>query len=532
MMAGSHDRGMPTIDAGIAEQLLRALSPISPEPVPEGFRINVHAAVSRFAVLYERIRTAIDYKDEHLLRKAAIHRILKRQLILERSADAVAHNLVRELIGARYLPNNELPERCIHEVAERIRKYQAVERCRIATSTQMAWLRAVLAVEIEETLVDPTVDKALIAFLYERVGDRMRLHESNLDETDARLQLYVAICRTLVKADNDTLSFKLLRVYLPEWLRPSDWQNDPRSMTERLMAVEKRIRISLSHPAAARIQRAVKPWAVALNLLKAVIVEKPEDAAMRLKTPEALREVMVRLVERQYRESKTRLRRGAVRAILYIFLTKMLIAFAIEVPIERLLYSVVSTPILAINLLFPPFLMFIVALCIRVPGTENTERLQANSFALLSREGIPSRDIRFPKPRGLVAKTLFRVAYAAVYLLIFGAILSTLLHVHFTWVSAAIFIFFLCTVSFFAFRLRQNAREHVIVENRESMRALLLDVVSLPILRAGHVLARGISRMNVFLFFFDFLLEAPFKIFLTVLEEWFAFLKEKKEELQ
>jgi hypothetical protein len=60
----------------------------------------------------------------------------------------------------------------------------------------------------------------------------------------------------------------------------------------------------------------------------------------------------------------------------------------------------------------------------------------------------------------------------------------------------------------------------------------VLDFISLPILRAGQWLSMGISRINVFLFFFDFLFEAPFKIFLSVLEEWLQFMKEKKEELQ
>lgn len=523
---------MPTIDKGIAEDVLRTLTPAATEPAPEGFRINVHAAVSRFAVLYERIRNAVDYKDEHLLRKAAISRILKRQLILERSADAIAQNLVRELIGARYLPNNELPETRIGDVALRIRKYQAIEQSRIASAGLLAWLRDVLAVEIEELLVDATMEKALVAFLYERLADRIQFRGPSIDESDVRLQIYIAACRVLIKADNDTLSFKLLRAYLPEWLRPSDWLEDPSSLAERLIEVEHRIKRSLSHPHGPRIQRAVKPWAVALNVLKGVLLEKPGEAKALLEKPETLQAAVSRRAERQYQQAKAKLRRGAVRAIIYIFLTKMVIAFALEVPIEMALYRAVSVPVLAINLLFPPFLMFLVALFIRVPGKENTSRIQANVLTLLSQEGVPVREIRIPRQRGFMAKLLFSLAYAAVYFLIFGGIALLLLQFHFTWISAAIFLFFLCTVSFFAFRLRQNARENVIVEGRESLRALFLDLISLPILRAGHVLAQGISRLNVFLFFFDFLLEAPFKIFLTVLEEWFAFLKEKKEELQ
>ena len=52
----------------------------------------------------------------------------------------------------------------------------------------------------------------------------------------------------------------------------------------------------------------------------------------------------------------------------------------------------------------------------------------------------------------------------------------------------------------------------------------------LPILRAGQWLSRQMGRFNI-LQFFDFLFEAPFKMFLSVLEEWFAYLREKKEAL-
>ena len=54
----------------------------------------------------------------------------------------------------------------------------------------------------------------------------------------------------------------------------------------------------------------------------------------------------------------------------------------------------------------------------------------------------------------------------------------------------------------------------------------------LPVLRAGRFLSETISRLNVFVFFFDFIFEAPFKLFLNILEEWSAFMKEKKEQLQ
>src|SRR3989344_5275601 len=161
---------MSSFSKGLVEQILNAVRPARAAEVPEGSRIIVHAAVSRFSVLYERIRNAVDYKDEHLLRKAAILRILKRQLILESDPEVIAKNLVRELIGARYLANGELSESLIDETAVRVKKFQAIERVRAGSMSHIAWLRGIVAAEIEDVLVDATREKALVTFLYERLA--------------------------------------------------------------------------------------------------------------------------------------------------------------------------------------------------------------------------------------------------------------------------------------------------------------------------------------------------------------------------
>lgn len=520
-----------SISPGLAEQVLLALAPPLVVSVPEEARINVHAAVSRFAVLYERIRNAVDYKDEHLLLKSAILRILKRQLLLENDADVIATNLIRELIGAKYLANNELPESLIGDVSLRVRKFLAIERARVGSSSHIAWLRRVAAAEIEETVVDASRDKAWVSLLYERLADRIRVAGAPIDDTELHLQIYMACMRVIMKADNDMLSYKLLRAYLPEWLRSEEWVATPQAMAERLIGVERRIHRAIENPLAPKIQRSVKPWAVSFALLRDALLEHPEESAKLLKEPPALMASVARLAERQGRAAKKKLRRGAIRAIIYIFLTKMLIAFAVEVPLEQAIYGDLRTSALLLNLLFPPALMFIVALFIRVPGRENTTRLQENVRVLLTAEGVAPYEIRVRPRRGVLGALWFGIAYATLYIFIFGLIALALLKLQFTWVSIGVFLFFLCTVSFFAFRLRQNAREQVIVNGEERLRSVLIDIVSLPILRVGSWLSRGISRLNVFLFFFDFLLEAPFKLLLSVLEEWFSYLREKREEL-
>ena len=53
----------------------------------------------------------------------------------------------------------------------------------------------------------------------------------------------------------------------------------------------------------------------------------------------------------------------------------------------------------------------------------------------------------------------------------------------------------------------------------------------MPIVATGKWLSEKFSRINVFVFFLDFIIEAPFKIFVEIAEEWTKYVKERKDEL-
>jgi hypothetical protein len=47
----------------------------------------------------------------------------------------------------------------------------------------------------------------------------------------------------------------------------------------------------------------------------------------------------------------------------------------------------------------------------------------------------------------------------------------------------------------------------------------------------GKWLSENFSRVNVFVFVLDFIIEAPFKIFVEIAEEWTKYVRERKEEI-
>ncbi len=521
-------------------QFLKALNTPKRAIPPEGSRIVVHAAVSRFAALYERIRNAVEYREDHLLRKGAIQRILGRQLVLERDPFVIANHLIRELIGARYLPNEALPETLIDDTAMVVRKYQAVVAVHAGGEKHARWLLGVLCAELEELLADPAREKAIVTFLYEQLADKIRVRSSQKSptsdvanlETERKLQIYVACYRSLVKADDESAGHKLLRAYLPEWMRPDEWTDDPaaiRSVAERLVALERHVRERLRHPLSQRFLRAVKPWAVSLEMLTEAALEEHEHAEM-LTSPEDTHIAVEQVIEKREKDARGKLRRGTIRAMIYLFLTKMIFALVIELPVETLLYGEYSRFALGVNLLFPPVLMFFVGVLIRRPGADNRQRILRGVDELLS-DTVPAQDLRAPRKRRGLGMFLLRMVYAITFIITFGAVGYVLWKLDFTWVATLIFFFFLCVVSFFGYRLRQGAREILVVQPRERLTTTILDFFSFPILRVGQRLSQGVSRLNVFVFIFDFLVEAPFKLLLAIMEDWLSFMREKKEEL-
>src|SRR3989344_259548 len=85
--------------------------------------ITVNPIVSEIAAWYEKLRNAMDYREDEVILRATIERILKRRLVLGRDGDKIAGPLVRELIWARYFPDGSVPESIIGNVAKTIDLY-------------------------------------------------------------------------------------------------------------------------------------------------------------------------------------------------------------------------------------------------------------------------------------------------------------------------------------------------------------------------------------------------------------------------
>src|SRR5260370_33463116 len=83
-------------------------------------KITVNPIVSKFASWYERLRNAMEFREDEVVLRATIERILKRRLLLGGNGRTTAEPLVKELLWARYLPDNEISRSVVKRVEESI----------------------------------------------------------------------------------------------------------------------------------------------------------------------------------------------------------------------------------------------------------------------------------------------------------------------------------------------------------------------------------------------------------------------------
>ena len=507
-------------------------------------KIKVSELISRLAFYYEKIRNSVDYKEEYLLRKNSILRVLKRQVIIEGSlketkAEEISKNLLLELIRAGYLPNNKLPETKIHELAVVIEKYLKLRALALPNLAEEKekneigkWILAMAASEIEERLNLDPVSQTVASNMYDLLAANIVLPDNLPYQEDREIQIYISIHQIFMKFDTDMLEFLLLKYYNANWAKAGE--GEIKYLANHLEAMKAMIDKQKNHPLAAQLNKIIKRYAVYFTILNDVASDDPAGVYESFKNdPKAFPRLVKKFAQKRYQEAKAKLRRAAVRSIIYIFLTKMILAFILEVPFTLWLGEVLNYNSLAINITFPPLLLFLIVLFTRTPSDANSLKIVQGVEEIVFKEKERKEPIILRQPvkrkRGISAT--FAVIYAITFFITFGLVIYFLDKIQFNFVSIIIFLFFLTLVSFFSLRIRKVAGEMYIVESRENIFSFIIDFFYVPVIEVGRWLNEKFSRLNFFVFILDFIIEAPFKIFVEIAEEWTKYVKERKEEI-
>ncbi|MDO8260026.1 MAG: hypothetical protein Q7T50_00830 [Candidatus Magasanikbacteria bacterium] len=510
-------------------------------------KINVSSVISKMSFYYEKIRNSVDYEEEHLHRKNAIKRIVKRLIVIEgkivikelKTADIAKHLMV-ELIRAGYLPNNKIPETKIDEVEKIIDKYLklkdfSLEGLKITLNDKndlVDWIMAMTASEIEEKLGRSRVDMAVVSYMDQVLTDRIAFPDDSPYSADKDIQVILGIYRNFLKFDDEMLSFLLLKHYYPNWTNPSE--GDIEEVAKGIFHLQENIQAQINHPFVAQFNRIINRYTVFFSVLIEVIKEDPVKVYESFQNdPTAFSRKIKAACNQKYKVAGKKKWRVSVRSIVYIFITKSVFAFALEVPATKWLGEELNLFSLLVNIAFPPALLFLIVLFTMIPGSDNTNKIVEGIEDIVF-DGDKKKEpfkLRKPAKRNKTLGTVFGLIYAFTFCISFGLVVWVLDKLNFSWLSIIIFIFFLALISFFSIKVRKTARELLIVEKKESLLSFLIDFFYVPIIEVGRWLSERFSKINVFVFILDFIIEAPFKIFVEIAEEWTRYVKERKDDI-
>lgn len=497
-------------------------------------RMTVSRTVSVLAVFYEKVRNAVEFRAEHLVRRASIERILKRRILLGGEGKAIADNLILELLWARYIDPGIVDQNKINKIRAIIDRYLIVKNQAFKGNSKydgLIWddILGIASSEIEESLVSPVRREALNNFFYHAIRPKINLPDHSEDHTN--MQTFIAVERAFSQSDNPLISYHLLKIIDPSWFSDT---GDIASRVPLFLKNMQTVNVGLHDPIGELLFRYIRRQTPPFLLLRDLFLDLGDKVRATVSDESLLRQKLAEIAVRKYEEIGSKVRRAVVRSFIYIFLTKMVFALALETPYDIYISRHIAYIPLFINLIFPPVLMVFVAGFISVPGTDNTQRLIERILKILYnfkslKEEPDVFTSKEPERRPLLT-AVFSLFYLLTFGLTFFVIHLILDKLGFSWVSQTIFVFFVALVTFFAYRIRQSAKEYEMVE-KQGILEPVMDFLFLPILRAGQFLSNEIARLNLLIFLFDFILEAPLKVIFEVAEEWIRFVRTKKEEI-
>lgn len=541
--------------SAVGEKLIRDYQTYyeSLKPKGEVTYIHVDDIASRVAFFYERLLQVINWKEEQLVRRTAIERKLKRRLITEISglslvanlkSGRIAEALVLESIRGGHLPNNQIPQSKIKDVQNIIEKYiYLLENLSLAQGRGSSdvklkvqfynWLLEIAACEIEETLATPLKENALINSMARTLEERIRIKpEGSIPEGEKKIQIYIAVHRTLFHLDAPIISYRLLRWQYPGWI------NMPASeypkAAQNILKMRQKIQAQLDYPAAGEFFKLGEKYNTLWLLLGDILDQfkkKPGEIPLKLASKETLSQMITEAYDTRYKTLKRRLLRMGLYSSLSVMIANLVSLFIVEVPVAKFLYGGIKPWAMAADVVVPTLIMMGLVSAYRLPGKTNIDKvIEAIQDIFYCQEGEEIYEIRIKHGRHLVTSIFIVFLYLLGLIISLGGIIWILHAINLPPTSVAINTFLAAVMIFGAMVVRQRAKE-LAVEDRTSFLEFSVDFLSIPVGKIGQWLATKWKKYNIVSVFFTTLIDMPFFAFINFIENWSSFMKERKSEI-
>ena len=506
----------------------------------EGNTISVDEVAARVASFYEKIRGIVDWREEHLLRKTAIERILKRRLFLNKDMEDFAERFLSELVRGGHFPNDRIPLEKVDEIQNIIEKYVFIlgqhDASREKANSKMEnWMLSIAAVEIEEALSQPRRERALINLMADDLRARVEIVDSkkihiDITENEKAVQIFVAVQKALFKLDNSTITYHLLERFYPDWKNPA--KETLSRISSNLLDLYEQINKILFHPYSEKFYQLAETYDTPYLIVGDIITEDPDHFAEIMENSSDFEEAIRHAYNRRHSRLTGRIRRAAFYSTLSVFLTKVLIGFGIEIPLEQYLGNEINLVPLGLSIATPPLLMLLLVMSAQTTSQQNFERVMVEvmkiSRASDRRDTYKINPLR--SKSGPIVVSVYAL-YFFTFIISFGTLIWILQKLNFNIFSTVIFLMFVSLVAFAGTKIRQRARELMVEREKDGLLHNIFDVFSLPMIQVGKWLSGQFIKYNVLVIIFNFLIEVPFQIFVEFIEQWRNFLREKKDEI-
>ncbi len=494
--------------------------------------INVNRFVSEIATWYEKFRNAMDYRDEEVVRRAAIERILKRRLIFGGNGVKIAPPLMRELLWARYFPDASISDEEVKKVAHLIDLYLNFREQLLIRQKEIKIQVDTLIYQLLsshlEIMLNKNRDVELISnFIFHILRERITIKD-DADET-RDIQVFIAVRRAFAKDDIAFLRFHLFEQYFGQ-ISDENVHKIAENFAKGYKELERQINYPLKERIISYTKKQLPPF-----LIFAEILRKQRGNIRNLITKqEEFKNSVFEVAQARYKSISSKVRTAIVRSVIFILLTKFIFAFSVEATYDNIFLGGVEWKSLIINIVVPPLIMVIASLFIRTPDQNNTRRIYDKAMNILFTDN-PELDRALiiglkPDRKNPLLSLIFTLLWWGGFIVSFGLIIAILNKFQFSIASQGIFIFFLAIISFLAYRINQTAHSYTIPA-RQSFLSPILDFFFMPIIKVGRRFTEGLSQINIFIYVFDYLIETPFKEIFGFLEQWFFFLQTKREEM-
>ncbi len=485
---------------------------------------EVNNLIGKAATFYEKVRYLVDYKEEHTIRRNALERILKRKMVIE-GRNVTGVSILQELASGQYIPEEVVTEELGQKLNSILLKFLRLEELSGETGVVAKRLLSFTASEIDYTLshYHHVTDHAIIDTFYEMM--RKNVSMSGVMERELDNALYCACHRALVRADDEGLAYALWLKYVPEWHTITD--DGLADLAKQLKQTISAIDASVKNPLQWRLVQKLKNETIYFLIVRELVQQYGPESSRILETPGEMEIFTQSLLEKKYKKENERIRKSGIRAVIYLFFTKAIFALGLELPYEYLVLSTMNYVPILVNLLFPPILLFIATRGVGSFNKNNTKAVLTGMREMFYDDKIAKIKI---KSHSTVIAFIFTLVYLVFAGAVFGAMVSVLHFFNFNVVSIAIFLFFLALVSYFAFRIRYNAKRWKTTQ-KENIITLITSLLTVPVIRTGRWLSQSFSSINVFVIIMDFIIETPFKLLLDFSNQFITYLKEKTPEI-